>query len=358
MPDAHFMDTTEAFLDIGPGRTWYRVTRGSDVAENAVPLLMLHGGPGAATVDGTPFVRHVAETRPVIEYDQLDCGRSDRVGDTTRWTEEALVEELGRVRGALGLDEVHLWGQSWGGMLAVAYVLTQPAGVRSVTTSGSPMCAPAWLDEARRARATLPASAQRALIRCEATLATRPHKVPRPGPGVSNQQYERAGRWLVRLWPLMSHRWVQRLAIATSYVPPLRPLAHEVLSIELLRRHVLFGLPSPPAEILRVGIGLNRAMYGTMWGPSEFLGTGPVAAFDVLDRLPEVVLPVLITSGLHEMASPAQMREVLDRLPNARWELFEHSSHAQPFEEPDRYTEVLCDFLADVDAQHRHSAVP
>jgi pimeloyl-ACP methyl ester carboxylesterase len=219
------------------------------------------------------------------------------------------------------------------------------------------MCAPAWVEEARRARAALPPSAHRALIRCEATLAKRPPKVPKPGPGVSNEQYERAGRWLVRLWPVFGRRWVQRLAIAESYIAPLRPLAHEVLALELTRRHVLFGLPSPPAEILRAAIGMNRAMYRTMWGPNEFLGTGRIAAFDVLDRLSEIDLPVLITSGRYEMASPTQMQAALDRLPNGRWELFHESSHGQPFEEPDRYTDVLRDFLGEVDAKDRHVAV-
>lgn len=342
--------TTEGFLEIGPGRTWYRVHRGEGVTDDAVPLLLLHGGPGGASLDGIPFIPVVAEDRPVIEYDQLDCGRSDRVGDTSRWTAEALVDELGKVRAALGLDQVHLWGQSWGGTLAVAYLLTRPTGVRSLTTSGSPISCPMWLDDARRARAALPASTRRALLRCEATLAAHPHRVPEPGPGPSNRQLERAGRWMARLFPALSGRSARRVAIAASRVPFLRPTAHEVLNLELTRRHVLFGLPRPPAELLGITLAMNRAMYQAMWGPSEFVGTGPIAALDLLDRLPEIETPVLVTSGVHEMASPAQMRLVADLLPDARWELFEHSSHCQPYEEPERYTAVLHGFLAEIDA--------
>jgi len=65
----------------------------------------------------------LADRRRVIFYDQLGCGRSDRPGDLSLWNVDRFVEELAQVRSALNLDRLHLFGSSWGGMLAMQYVL-------------------------------------------------------------------------------------------------------------------------------------------------------------------------------------------------------------------------------------------
>jgi len=57
-------------------------------------------------------------------YDQLGNGNSARPNDPSLWTVALFVEELGHMRHALGLDRVHILGQSWGGMLAMEYALT------------------------------------------------------------------------------------------------------------------------------------------------------------------------------------------------------------------------------------------
>jgi proline iminopeptidase len=54
-----------------------------------------------------------AEHRPVIFYDQLGCGRSDRPENDTLWNVNRFVEELAQVRSVLHLDRLHLFGSSW-----------------------------------------------------------------------------------------------------------------------------------------------------------------------------------------------------------------------------------------------------
>lgn len=56
----------------------------------------------------------LADERKVIVYDQLGCGRSDRPTDKGLFVAERFLEELGQVREALALDEVHILGSSWG----------------------------------------------------------------------------------------------------------------------------------------------------------------------------------------------------------------------------------------------------
>ena len=75
----------------------------------------------------------------MIFYDQLGCGNADRPDDVSLWTVDRFVEELAQVRSALGLDRLHLFGSSWGGMLAMQYVLDRrPAWSASSCAAARP----------------------------------------------------------------------------------------------------------------------------------------------------------------------------------------------------------------------------
>ena len=104
------MRDVEGYVPVGPHRVWYRSVGGDD--ERAIPLLILHGGRGAPHDSLENLRALAAPRRRVIFYDQLGCGRSDRPDDPPLWQAERFVEELGVVRAGLGLDRVHLLGQS------------------------------------------------------------------------------------------------------------------------------------------------------------------------------------------------------------------------------------------------------
>jgi proline iminopeptidase len=95
----------------------------------------------------------VAEDRPVIFYDQLGAGRSDRPSDTRLWRTDRFVAELAQVRSHLGLDEVHILGHSWGSMLAMEYMLTEPAGIKSITFASPALNVKRWTDDAKTLQA-------------------------------------------------------------------------------------------------------------------------------------------------------------------------------------------------------------
>ena len=125
---------TERMIALANGhQIWTRTVPGGP----GLPLLILHGGPGAGHDYVEPY-EALARDRPVIFYDQLGCGRSDKPDNRALWTIERFADEVDEVRTALGLTRCHLLGQSWGGMLAVEYLLRQPAGVQSaVLASGA-----------------------------------------------------------------------------------------------------------------------------------------------------------------------------------------------------------------------------
>lgn len=97
-----YRDTSvhEDYIDVKGGKVWYRIVGEGD----AVLLFLLHGGPGFPG-DYLKPLEALADERPVISYDQLGCGKSDRPEDTTLWRIGCFVEELAQVRKALGLQK-------------------------------------------------------------------------------------------------------------------------------------------------------------------------------------------------------------------------------------------------------------
>jgi pimeloyl-ACP methyl ester carboxylesterase len=136
----------EGFLERPVGRTWYRVTGEG----GRTPLVCLHGGPGSTHNYFRPLER-LADERPVVVYDQLGCGRSDRPDDLT-WSLAVFTDELAGLREQLGLDRIHLLGTSWGGMLALEHAVAEPQSVRSLVLSSTLACADEWVVEVRRLR--------------------------------------------------------------------------------------------------------------------------------------------------------------------------------------------------------------
>jgi len=94
-------------------KVWYRIV-GDGEQPGKLPLLILHGGPGAPHDYLEPLEAMATSGRRVIFYDQLGCGNSDQPHNPSFWTVDLFLEEVGDVRNTLGLDNIHLFGQSWG----------------------------------------------------------------------------------------------------------------------------------------------------------------------------------------------------------------------------------------------------
>jgi proline-specific peptidase len=95
----------------------------------------------------------------------------------------------------------------------------------------------------------------------------------------------------------------------------------------------------------------NPEVYNTMWGPSEFHATGFLKDWDIVDRLGEIRMPTLITSGRYDEATPAISETLHHGILGSEWVLFEHSAHLSHAEEPEKYSQVLDQFLSRVEAQ-------
>ena len=283
--------------------TWFRVAGDlrPDDPEAPVPLVVLHGGPGA-THDYLLSLTDLARYgRAVIHYDQLGNGRSTHFPDRGAdfWTVELFVRELHNLVDALGIrGRHHILGQSWGGFLAQEYALTQPEGLVSLVLADTAASFPDFVAEANRLRADLPPEV-------EATL----------------RRHEDAG---------------------TTY-----DVAYAQACDVFYRRHVC-RLDPWPAEVTEAFAWIERdpTVYHTMNGPSEFHVVGSIRDWHSKDRLGSIAVPTLLVSGRYDEATPALQEVLRSGIAGAEWVLFEASSHMPHVEERERYMQVVGDWLA------------
>lgn len=320
---AKFPNSKEGFVEVEGGKVWYQqvgqpksgpvasANRGAQPHNpvgapatarltRATPLILLHGGPGSSHFGMQALAAALQDERPVIHYDQLGCGKSDRPTDVALWTTERFVRELADLRAQLGLAEVHLLGQSWGTMLLADYLLTKPVGVKSATFSSPCLSAPRWVADANAYRKDLPPDVQKTLLECEATGST------------DSKAYDEAA---------------------------------EVYML----RHVC-RVDVPPLLKSRGKATFGKQVYHTMWGPSEFYPNGNLKTYDRTDRLGEITVPALFTCGRYDEAAPGSTEYYHSLVPKSEFHIFEHSSHSALREEPEAYIGVIRDFLNRVDA--------
>lgn len=300
------LDARELFVEFDGGRTWVAIVgdEANERVSGKLPLLLLHGGPGAGHDYLESLAAISATGRRVIFYDQQGCGNSDQPDDPGRWTVDFYVREVDAVRRALGLERMHILGQSWGGMLLMEYLVTRPDGVVSATIASSPASMPMWVAETGRQRAALPPE----------VIATL-------------DRHEAAGTW-------DDAEYIA--AVGVFY-----------------ERHLCRVVPMPEfAARTFAKLARNPQVYRTMNGPTEFHVVGTLRAWETLSRLDAVDEPVLLTSGRYDEATPVQIAAIRERLPQAEWVIFEQSGHLAHAEEPDRYMAVLADFLARAEVGH------
>jgi len=90
-----------------------------------VPVVFLHGGPGAGA---TPTHRRFFDPAAwrITIFDQRGAGRSQPLGETRNNTVELLIQDIETLRQQRGIERWHVFGGSWGSTLAIAYAETHP----------------------------------------------------------------------------------------------------------------------------------------------------------------------------------------------------------------------------------------
>jgi proline-specific peptidase len=281
---------SEGYIDVPGGRVWYY-----DIGEGAgTPLLCLHGGPGSTHHYLEPL-EALADRRRVIFYDQLGCGQSDRPANPALWVIDRFVEELAQVRAALGLDSVHLFGSSWGGILALQYALDRKPQLQSLILCGSPASMPRWIAD------------------CEELLRHQPAGVVKV-----IRDHEASG-----------------FTACPEY---------QAAILAVYREHFC-RLDPWPACLERSFAEFGNEVYGMMNGPSEFSVTGSLRTWDVMDRLGEIAAPALLVAGRYDECRPDHLEDMHRRMPGSQLAIIEDASHLCFAEQPAEFTALVNSFI-------------
>jgi proline iminopeptidase len=284
----------------GPQRVWVK-----RIGNNpGLKMLLLHGGPGSTH----EYLEACDSYLPAAgieyyHYDQLGSGFSDRPEDPSLWDLGRFVDEVEQVRTALNLDRDNfvLYGQSWGGILAMEYALTHQQHLRGLVISNMMASVPAY--NAYAEQVLMPAMDQGALAEIKSFEAAGDTDNPR----------------------------YMELLLEQHYV-------HHVLRI-------------PPAEWpdpVQRGFGhINQEIYVSMQGPSE-LGISQDAKlvhWDRFDDLSSIEVPTLVIGARYDTMDPAHMEAMAARLPAGRYLYCPEGSHLAMYDDQQTYFAGLTDFV-------------
>jgi proline iminopeptidase len=248
-------------------------------------LLALAGGPFGIHDYLLPMADLVQFGYRVVMYDYLGCGRSDRPKGAKYYTQTRAVDEVEGVRRALRLGRVHLFGNSYGGALALDVALKRPKSLRSLVISSG--------------------------------IASHALNVSEWNPNLPNRirntitSYEDKGdvknpKYLAAV-DVMNRTLVCRLRVwPYDWWYTMEHLSHDNLGIDL---------------------------------PSRLEG------WDITDRLPEIRLPCLITAGKYDLVSPKCARAIHRGIRGSKLVMFEKGSHTPMWEDRVEFIEVVRDFL-------------
>ena len=264
---------------------WYEV-RGN-VGKR--PLVMVNGGPG---FDHTYVLcsdawDKIAQTRRVVFYDQRGNGRSGALKKGQTCTLADQVADLDALRMRLGVEQFDLLGHSWGGYLVMAYAAQHPEHVAHLIIADS--AAPKWADTEFIFKYVFP------------------------------EGIDRQGRL----------DFADALGDTAASKASLREYM-QMLFVSTEKRDDFLSRMSTYHYTRSVNEALNADL----------------AKYDMWPMLPSFTMPTLVLTGRYDMnVAPSTAWKIHKAIPGSQWQAFERSGHLPYFEEPEKFVQVVGDFL-------------
>lgn len=275
-----------------------------------IKVLILHGGPGASHVYLECFDSFFPGAGiEYYYYDQLESGYSEHPNDTSLWHLDRFVDEVEQVREALGLskDNFYLYGQSWGGILAIEYALKYQENLKAVIISNMVSSIPDYNDYANDVLG--PQLDPEILKEIKAIEANGDFNDP---------------------------RYLE--LIAENYYP----------------EHILrMPLENWPEPVVRDFDNTNAELYVTMQGPSEFgsVGETRLENWDRNDDLSKINVPALTIGGAFDTMDPNHMKWMAEQMENGSYLHCPEGSHLAMYDDQETYFEGLIGFIINVNEQ-------
>ena len=297
LDEIRFKPDRELMVPVEGGSVYVRIN--GDLKGPRPPLIYAHGGPGGDHSGLLPLTELAAE-RAVILWDQLDSGRSDAPLDPKNWRVERFVDEIDRIRSALGIERWHVGGGSWGGTLAIEYGARRRAGTASLIVQSPLVSTKSWIADANLLRSRMPLETRTTLEKCD-----------------------------------------------TAAPPP--EAACQAATWEFYRRHVIRarraeGIAEYRAQAPR---DAGDTLYQRMWGKAEFVSTGTLKNYDGEPRLKKLDGPrTLFVCGEFDEARPETVAKFAARVPGATFKEIAGSAHSILSDQPQAYLALLRGWMA------------
>jgi proline iminopeptidase len=269
------------------------------------PLLLIPGGGGGSHDYFHPHFEALHEHFRVVYYDGFGRGRSERAKRPDEYSVERDVQEIDALRRALGIERWHVYGHSYGGLVAQAYAARYPQSVSRLVLANTFVSAEDYQASndhfVREVREYLPeVSADLAALRSGGHLSSSPE-----------------------VQKVIFGDFTRMLALFYLYDRALAPT-------------IVFDEHSFNAE----------QYYRLMGADADFVLGGEVGLMDFRAVLPKLKMPILVTAGRADgIVLPRLARRVHEHAPGSKWHVFEKSGHFPFMEETAAHAATLIDFL-------------
>jgi proline iminopeptidase len=271
----------------------------------SIKILLLHGGPAMTHEYLEAFESFFPkEGFEFYEYDQLGSYYSDQPTDSSLWTIDRFVEEVEQVRKALGLskDNFYLFGNSWGGMLAMQYALKYQDNLKGLIIANMMSSIPEYGKYANEVLA------------------------PQMPPDV-----------------LAEVRAIEKKGDFSN------PRYMELLIPNFYKYH-LCRLEEWPDGFNRTMKHMNGEIYTMMQGPSEFGVSGRLTGWDISQRLKEIKVPSLVIGAKHDTMDPKHMEWMSTQFPKGRYLFCPNGSHLSLWDDQEVFMNGVIQFIKDVES--------
>ena len=297
------METGTKIITLDNGYHLWTNTQG----EGDIHLLALHGGPGGNHEYWEDTAEQLAKQGlnvQVTMYDQLGSLYSDQPDYSDPeiakkyLTYEYFLDEVDEVRAKLGLDNIYLIGQSWGGLLVQEYAVKYGQHLKGAIISSMVDEIDEYVDHVNALREkTLPADAVAFMKECEDRN------------DYSNPKYQEYVQ-------IMNEQYVDR---------------------------------KQPSKLYHLKDLGGDAVYNVFQGDNEFVITGKLKDWHFRDQLKNIKVPTLLTFGEHE-TMPLETAKTMDSLiPNSKLVTTPNGGHHHMVDNPDVYYKHLADFIRSVE---------
>lgn len=299
---SHPAERTEGNIQVNGGKVWYE-TFGD--LKNKTPIIVVHGGPGWPKYLDPLSQMSTQFDRPVIFYDQLGCGNSDKPTDTSLWTLDRSVAELRDIMSAFkdqyGVEDFHLLGHSYGAAIVLQLASEENAKVIKSITLASPLInSNIFIQDTLKLISSMPDSDE-----------------------------------FLKL--------IKKFENGASQEDPDHKRYLELVGI--FEANFVYGSALNHPAVLRSEAEHNDDVYNTMWGPFEFSATGNLRDLDLIPTLSSSSTPILITGGGFDEVRPETLENFKQATQNPTLIIYRDSAHMPHLEEGQKYMADLEEFL-------------